>query len=1118
MPKTVQANLQFSWERDFVELTSDLVANPDSIHLFMEAPRRHLEDISGEIFVLVDNPRIWSPKPFPANIPSIGKIKVRSKVQGNLLTKSLAWQSELDLALGAISILPQGLLTGTVDGSLGGQLGTHLQWKGPQSESVEADVEVDPDLAVRGSGSVRGLSIQIGPRLMPIEGEIHRFERRGDRLEIDASTITGSHVSLDVVNLKDPQVSIQAQIAPTEPWALTWTNGNLQLAPPSVIEGDFHRGILTANVRTAVPYAYKVTAESFETDLTLSSKGVYFDNGNFISRGMEHFFDGEVVWDSTQQHYQFEIRQASGGVAKVFGDFNGHLSLAVSKLPTLKLPLADTSVLRGVDALVTGNWEQHFADRNGVLRLALETVYKSMPIDFFIRARQNQDSLMLESLEAEASGNHLRGSAIFLNDTLPETPLIFDSAYISAEKFSLPALLTNLGDSSLENADLEGEFRWSRASGLGGKLDISEIRLRNISPDMLRVQRLQLIGEKDQLQASARLHLGKNGFWDSEAEINIKDVFSPNRGFAAALVSDNGGVVWLEGILDSAKVWTGKLHIEGPWLIPGGMGEVRRTRFDADLRADLLKGLAGISGSFLLDTALLSSPKFDIPFAMSGRIDSLNLQIDSLFIYGEDNTRITTSATFDLTKKSLSALNFGSPEFHLRFDRIHKIVLSALQGEANQHVDGTLLSIRIPKISYDMVNKDLGEAHGRFNSNLSILMPKKNRSDQAQQSTRIGGRVEIEQLNYSKKLDIVPDWDWFKSTMANASKAFSSFSKETPKPVGQKSARGASVSTSTPTELNLEISDGGKDSLWISTSLAQFPFTLNLQIQGTTDEPLISGDINSVGRGFIGLEKFSTFDLQSLRVWWQDAPVRKGQIDVMATKDVPYCPDSEQERDETCPVNLSISGSLTKPSPIPSANCGVESSPAQIYYSVFLLGCFSNNPSGPIDRNKLLGKALGMGVSQGINKSLGGDYVGDIGLKYRFLNETTTDNRDSNYIRVPLKLDRWVKNLSLVVGYTQDQSATNAQYNQSESYELGLKYSMPVLDSNEYLPNHINPSLDFFGNLVERRSPSSLDGATSDNRLEKNIGTHYSWKFWDYCLFGFGLCPAPDSTTIPEAK
>ena len=106
--------------------------------------------------------------------------------------------------------------------------------------------------------------------------------------------------------------------------------------------------------------------------------------------------------------------------------------------------------------------------------------------------------------------------------------------------------------------------------------------------------------------------------------------------------------------------------------------------------------------------------------------------------------------------------------------------------------------------------------------------------------------------------------------------------------------------------------------------------------------------------------------------------------------------------------------------------------------------------------------------------------MGNIGLKFRFLDEVSVDERDSNYIRIPIKLDRWVKNLNLNMAYSQDRSQ-HPRYDQS--YEFGLTYSLGLEDSTDLMPNHIDTTLDFSGQLIGRRYPATEIQKEKESRL-----------------------------------
>lgn len=1097
----VHAQFSFRWPGKFVEAEASLQSEQDTIELFAEASKQKLDDASAVLSVKSQSPQEWIPLSLPESTPTLHNLQLQGNAHLQLSPLQIQWQAEARLDLGALPKLPPGTVRLKASGDHRGNVKSDIDWTGSHAEHIQGKLSLDENRRVELQAEIENTYIDIGSRRLNADGRIERAVLFQDTAEIELVTQSGSRVRAKILNLKDPFIQLQANVSPTEPWAISWCDSNLQIGTPATIEGEFHHGILTANVRAAVPFAYKASAERFETDLTLSAKGVYFDNGSFITRGVEHRFLGEVVWDeASQPHFQFEILQDSGGVVKVYGDFDGHISLNISQIPTWKLPLADTGLFRGIHAVVTGNWEHRFEEQNGVLRLSVETSYKDLPIHVQVLARQNLDSLILENMNVETSENRLQANALALLDSTAEIPVVLQRAALQTQGFSLPALLKGIGDSSLAEATLHGDFSWDIHTGFLGKFTIPEIALRSVNPGFLRVQRFQLLGSGDQLQASARVRLGPDGVWDSETEINLKGVLSPHKGLAAAIVADNGGVLWLEGILDSNYIWKGDAHLEGLWYLPGGIGEVQATQFSSHLEVNPSQGLAGIKADFSLDTAYFVSSGFSAPISAQGKLDSANLFLDRITILGKDSSRIDGNFAMNLEKKELLQLKFLSQAFHLEFAGTHHIYLHDFSGEAIKKDHEMQVSILLPKGEYKMHSKTLGDAYGKFDANILYRQPIQDDStDHVRKNARIEGRVQVERFTFDKTITI--ETSQIGKLLQKATGSLKSFGQKG----SAKERRGSEpVKKSAPTELDIRILDPGKDSLLIRTTVAQFPFTLDVQLQGTTEDPLLNGDINAVGKGYLGFETLADFELQSLRIWWQDTPPKKGQVDLLATTEIPYCEENDEGRIETCPVLLNVNGPLTEPNPQPSANCAVESSPAQIYYAVLILGCFPSEHSSTFDAYGAGGKLVGMLASKQTNAWLGGDYVGNIGLKWRFDDPNSMDQRDSNYIRIPVKLDRWVKNLSFVVGYSKDLSQ-NPRYDQS--YEAGLKYSMPVLDSGENIPNHVDPTLDFSGSLIQRRYQATLDGGSQESRLEKNIGVAYSWRFWDYCLFGFGMCP-----------
>jgi hypothetical protein len=117
-----------------------------------------------------------------------------------------------------------------------------------------------------------------------------------------------------------------------------------------------------------------------------------------------------------------------------------------------------------------------------------------------------------------------------------------------------------------------------------------------------------------------------------------------------------------------------------------------------------------------------------------------------------------------------------------------------------------------------------------------------------------------------------------------------------------------------------------------------------------------------------------------------------------------------------------------------------------------------------------------------------------------------------------VSLDRWVKDLSLIFGYTQDQSE-NPTYDQA--LQFGVNYTLPVFREKEYShKNHINPTLSLNGLLISKQYLTNTGTEGNENRIEKNIGVNYTYRFWNPCLLGIGHCesitPTSDSTLAKQ--
>ena len=1103
MAHPMHLRTRLNWNQHFTDISLKLYNEnvSDSLYITANAPRTHLEDLSCELDLQVQKLPAWLPIPWPAQAPQIGKVTLSANGQVQLLQKKFKYEALIKTRSLPFWQLPAFDAVIQVRGSQKMNTQASVQLKNAHGQLVQASVQLDSKLDGIADAEIQGISIHLGHEHLPTDLKLHRLVKSGDSLHATLTTLAGSEVVATLASFKNPKIQFQANIAPLEPWAVQWTHQHLKIAPPTLIEGEFKRGILSANVRTKLPFAYWAMAEQFETDLTLSSRGIHFDNGTIQTRGQTHSFSGEVMWNDSVPHFSFSLEQNRGRFANVYGTFDPILELSLAGIELKALPWADTSLLRGYNGVVTGIWKHHFPQKKGQAEVALTTTIQELPLTLRVLASQNQDSLIVNRLLVLQGSNQLEASALALlrRDSLAtDSPAIrVESVQLSTHNFNIPELALAFKDSTLKEGKVSGRLQYTHSLGLQGGLSFSDLAFQKIDSSQLQISRLRLFTQGNNLQLSGRLNIGQ-GLWDGEAELTFDNTFTkkPHR-FAGAYATDNGGVFWFDGLIDSLfKEWQGALYFNGPWFLPPGTGEIESTDLSANLRVPFKGGLDSIQASFRSkNTTYLLGTLLELPLELYGQMHHGLLQIDTLHFHNADQEKMTAQLLFDIPTKQLTKLHFQSTGYTLPLLGIHKLRLQNLSARTLNHDKETVIELDIPGLQYHLNDNDLGKAHASLRGQIRMHIPKKSDSAHIQANNTLEGQFEIDKAVYKKHIDIAPDPLHLDKTFNAIAKLLANLRKE--KPTSQQ----AQAVSSRPTTLNIRVSDSGRDSVMVISNLATFPLSIDLTVLGTSQSPLLSGDINAVGNGFIGYDGVATFDINAFRLSWQDAPWRRGTIELQSSHDYPFC--EEQNSEDTCPIELNVTGTLTHPQPQPVANCGIESSPAVIYYSI-LLGCVSQtNQSESFDKNKFTGRLLGNLLTSTANKGLGGSYIGDIDLKMKIFDNSAVAEKDSSYLRIPVSLDKWVKNLSAVFGYTQDQSI-NPRYDQSA--EVGLQYTLPIFDPSETSMNLIDPRLDLSANLISRRYPATVETQQAENQLEKNIGLLYSYKFWDPCFLGFGNC------------
>jgi len=1108
--KSLFLNADYRWGEIFSDAFVSLSDRKnDSLAITLNAPRKMLEDLSAEINANVADLPFWLNDKWPAAMPAIRKIVLNSNASINVLHNKADFNLSLQTYIGEFWQLPAFNATITASGNMSGISQSEISLRGKNGESIKIKGNINKDLDGSAELDIDGINITLGPETLPADAKFHKITKNGNSISANFTTNAGSSFIAKIDDLKEPVIVFSADIASKEPWAVQWTRDMVKLESPTILTGSFSFKdvLLKASLKTKVPFAYYAAADELDVNFWLNPDGIHFPHGTIKHGGYKSDFTGEVMW--SKEFFAFKLNQSHGGEAEVYGTFEPKIELSLQNLNSLELPYADPDMLKGYSGFISGNLKQNFQTRKGEASVSLSTEIKNYKINAKSDIEMLGDSLIVKHFELEQNEKKIKGYLSVLLPTETQKNLEVQQAGINVPSMDIVSILAIFKDSTLLSGLANGSLEYNKNTGLAGGFALSKIAVRGLDSSIISFPNLKLEALGYSAKISAPIFL-TGGLWNGNLELNVSNIGQkkdlPISVSYAANNIDNTGNLKFEGLVsnDLQKI-SGNVQVLGDWFLPNGAGEVKNTNISIYVKSSLGKDiLDSLTANFSTKRNFYEMGIFKIPFTFEGYIKKGIVSVDSIFIYGEQDEKIIAKLQFDLNNASLKEFSFYTEQYTLFLLNEHQIKIKNGTGRTKLDSAGITIFAELPSIFYSMESMEYGAASATLKGNAAYSFPFQ--IGQTQTNPSITGNFEINRASYKKNMDIIPDPLHLDRTLKAINKFRESLVKEK-----RVSTTEMHATTSRPTGLNVMLRTSGMDAATISSNLATFSFVVNVSVLGTTRNILLSGDINAVGNGQIGYKGLTMFDLSRLRLYWRNTPIKQGIIDLQASNNYPFCMPDENSNEKDCTIYMNITGPFAKLNMQPTANCDIEASPALIYYSM-LLGCISEDYTDAIiDRNKAdryTGKFLGKLMSSTINKGLGGNVVGDIDLKMQIFNEKNSTEQDTSYIRVPISLSRWVSNLEAVLGFTSDESL-NPRYD--KSYEVGLRYSLPVFDSTDINRNFIDPSLDLNANLVTRQYLTTTENAYDETRLEKNIGLLYSHKFWDPCILGIGRCKVADN-------
>lgn len=1076
----------------------------DHISLSASAPKKDLTQLKASTNISVKDPLNWVPMKLSKSIPSISNMSLNGSVSTSLSKKTLQYNLTLKTHIGEFWPFLPLYATIKINGSPK-QTNIESFFHNNEGGSISLDGSIDDKLDFDFSGEIANMSAMYGPQMMPMDMDIQSLTKTGNDIDASIETREGSIVKAHVKTKDSLKVFFAANLSAMEPWALDWVRGNVEIGKNPKIIGSYQNNRLRAYVKIdSIINAYHFKADSLRLQLILDLNRDYieFPKATIYTPNEEYAISGDVDYHDPTLHTSWRLKQKNGGSAETVVHVGDSLLVwaQADHAEISTIPFSDIELSDKLKGTVTGSIDYNLDSRIGEAELDIDGNVEPFILHGHTKIREVGDTVFIDKANFTHNSNKvaMQGSFILPNDSNPNfkptamLPIQVLHAWASAEDFNLPILLEPLGDTTLASGSFNGEISFEEDSGLLGNIEFKDLSFTNIPSELLNLKQLNVSAQKNKIEILTNFDI-LNGVWTGDANVVVNDIFDPNRQVDLTYISPNSGYIKGNGTINNDLDFLGTVNIGGTWLLPETRAEIEKTDMKIDVQAKLREGLKGITAQIWSDSTIVkySTLPTDFPIHVRGDLKDGILAINEVSTQNEIGDLVFGTLLYDLQNMHLDAIDISTDKYTLETDN-HTVTILNVKSHLVDSADQMSLVANIPMIQYSFQDETYGTAKLTGKSDITLNIP--HTQERQIKNKSISGNFVIDKLVYRKDLEIEitpSSLDKILSLLNNAIASLRSKEKTE-----------AKISVSSPIDLSFHISDSQSDSVEIITPFAAFPLTFDIWVLGTTTRPILRGDVTNADNGFIGVKDLYEFNLNSFSISWNDVPWQHGIIDVSSSQELPYCSEPEDKDKETCPINFDIQGTITNPQPNPSSNCGTESTAAATYYNIFL-GCIANESGESTDWNKLAGKAIGKVISSTANKTLGGDYIGDIDMKV-MLFDNSSNEKDSSYVKVPISLDRWVKNLSLIFGYTQDQSQ-NPTYDQA--LQFGATYTLPVFQDKEYShKNHLSPSLSLNGLLISKQYMSNTGTESNENRVEKNIGINYTYKFWNPCILGIGSC------------
>ncbi len=923
--------------------------------------------------------------------------------------------------------------------------------------------------------------ILLGHDVLPGDAESHNLVL-GQNLNVTGDFVTrdGSELRLEI-NPIPFKLSFAGKISADEEWAKHWTDTNVSFQK-AYVKGYFTEGVTHVMAQLSDVHAYLAAVDSARVYQHINVHGYYVDSANLFWNKNAWAVLGQVEWPWNEKLHEveanlfFDVKHPTLGHAYYHMPTMHSMEAKADQVAFSEWPYVPLHFLSPYKPLATAHFNWDWKHKLGEAGGFVEAVFQNEIFQTKLQGDWNATQFNLSNLDIGHDNSNLHSSMqVALHGRqfyeMGHSQIVdLHFAEMEAKNFDI-AKISNvfLQGKPLETGHVAGRLTFTDSLGFLGNYQVSNLKWRHSVGDW-NIPSMTLQGEEKKIKLNVITQAPKQNWWNDTLNLTLIDLLQKNPSLILKIKNREGWQLEFLGVAPELRSIEGDLKVFGDCLLPSEAGKISNFNFASKIKIPLrpfsMQAMTAESYRFqgLYTTLGIDTLHFNSTLQLQNGL----LQIPQFVTQNKTGESIVASLNYTLAQGKKLQIDMQSESFGLQYKSRDKLRLKEFSAALIFDTLGMNLKGKFAQGNFSSERPPIKFHADLQNVDITYLQPNLSGNPQLNKIPALQVHGKFSGLLFQHKIGFREIQSFFKS-LKNEQK------KKKVKPL----------------EIQIALEARGTENR-IQTDILRMNFTGDINVRGTYPYTLVAGQFSALN-GELG-QINQSYPIRDFDLKWQNTSLEEGLVSMEGERKLlENCHPNTQK---TCLVNIHLLGLLSDMKFSYESTCGqgeVVEIPTLI--NSVNRGCYiADNGAGA---NSNYGQAAASFLEPAINQTLTG----------------VVDKASSHWIA-----NTTVSGLSSVVAKDKDSSQAIAiEVESKEKFRLTAKLR------GGYLPEKKNQNpLEYLGAVAWRppisrvikdstlakkmeerlRLEASIESRKedrfneSDNRLQKQIGLRYRYKFW----------------------